>query len=64
MSSVHASSHRKDSTLAAVATSTLPHMKVIIVRLLFPKEGKLDGLPGKYPLPRVVETASSLSSRL
>jgi hypothetical protein len=32
-----------DPTRVAVATSTVPHMKVIIVRLLYPKEGELDG---------------------
>ena len=32
-----------DSGLLAVATSSLPHMKVIIVRLLFPPAEKFDG---------------------
>ncbi|RHZ66338.1 uncharacterized protein CDV56_104542 [Aspergillus thermomutatus] len=31
-----------DPGLIAVATSTLPHMKVIIVRLLFPKQGSSE----------------------
>lgn len=34
-------------TLVAVATSTLPHMKVIIVRLLFPTTDSLDLDPGR-----------------
>jgi WD40 repeat protein len=35
-----------DPTRVAVATSTTPHMKVIIARLLFPKSGALDSAPG------------------
>ena len=36
-----------DPTLLAVATSSLPHMKVILVRLLFPTASSLDVDPGK-----------------
>lgn len=34
-----------DPTRVAVATSTVPHMKVIIARLLFPDESALDSAP-------------------
>lgn len=44
-SSLALSSH--DPTLLAVATSTIPHMKVIIVRLLFPGTETLDLDPGR-----------------
>lgn len=40
-----------DQTRVAVATSTVPHMKVIIARLLFPKEAGLSSAPDKNLSP-------------
>ena len=55
-----------DPTLLAVATSTLPHMKVIIVRLLFPSADTLDLDPGKTaatvePVTQASQALASLS---
>jgi len=55
-----------DATRVAVATSTVPHMKVIIARLLFPNEGALDSAPGnnlpsrraEQPPPSVLDPAA------
>ena len=54
-----------DPTRVAVATSTVPHMKVVIARLLFPKEGALDSTPShnspsrseEQPAPSVLGSA-------
>ena len=55
-----------DPTLLAVATSTTPHMKVIIVRLLFPSTDSLDLDPGKTaataePVTQASQALASLS---
>jgi WD40 repeat protein len=42
------SPHPEDSTLIAVATSAVPHMKLLIVRLLFPS-AEVDTLPATTP---------------
>lgn len=63
-SSLALSSH--DPTLLAVATSTIPHMKVILVRLLFPGTETLDLDPGRTaataePVTQASQALASLS---
>ncbi|KAE8371784.1 WD40-repeat-containing domain protein [Aspergillus bertholletiae] len=51
-----------DPGLLAVATSTLPHMKVIIVRLLFPSTGDLDvSASGPEPVTQATQAFAALS---
>lgn len=52
----------KDSTLLAVATSHLPHMKLIIVRLLFPGTANV-AVPRRHP-PPVTTQASQVRAAL
>ncbi|KAE8411792.1 hypothetical protein BDV36DRAFT_301517 [Aspergillus pseudocaelatus] len=51
-----------DPGLLAVATSTLPHMKVIIVRLLFPSTDSLDAsASGPQPETQATQAFAALS---
>ncbi|KAJ5996041.1 hypothetical protein N7522_007701 [Penicillium canescens] len=51
-----------DPGLLAVATSTLPHLKVIIVRLLFPSLGKSDTENGSDPADPVTQASQAMEA--
>ncbi|KAB8233600.1 uncharacterized protein BDW43DRAFT_310955 [Aspergillus alliaceus] len=50
-----------DSGLLAVATSALPHMKVIIVRLLFPSTDSLDVSGDREPVTQATQAFGALA---
>jgi WD40 repeat protein len=50
-----------DPGLLAVATSTLPHMKVIVVRLLFPSPEKLDSGASEEPVTQATQAFAALA---
>ncbi|KAF7588018.1 hypothetical protein BBP40_006424 [Aspergillus hancockii] len=50
-----------DPGLLAVATSTLPHMKVIIVRLLFPSPERLDLVAAEEPVTQATQAFAALA---
>jgi WD40 repeat protein len=50
-----------DQSLLAVATSQLPHMKLIIVRLLFPTSGYTSGVPTSEPTTQAAQARAALA---
>ena len=49
-----------DPTLIAVATSALPHMKLLVVRLLFPRSAQ--SVPAAAPLTQASQTRAALAT--